>query len=91
MNSNLAVERISLRLLPLEFLQSIVELLPNRDYKGARLACRSVCNAVSLRLDGVLMSTNQRNIEIAKAVANDGTHRKRAVEIVWDNSLPAIT
>ncbi|KAH8696278.1 hypothetical protein BGW36DRAFT_342962 [Talaromyces proteolyticus] len=77
--------------LPLELLTSIFELLPNRDLKNARLTCRGLRNTVRLRLDRVFISANPRNIKVARAIANDETYRRGIVEIVWDDSLLAIT
>ncbi|KAH8696179.1 hypothetical protein BGW36DRAFT_451291 [Talaromyces proteolyticus] len=73
-----AIKYSNLLHLPLELLTSIFELLPNRDLKNARLTCRGLSNAARLRLNRVFISANPRNIE-------------GVVEVVWDDSLLAIT
>ncbi|QKX60993.1 uncharacterized protein TRUGW13939_08139 [Talaromyces rugulosus] len=76
-----------LLLLPLELLTYIFDILPNRDLKSARLTCRGLGNAIRLRIDRVFISANPRNVEVARAIADDENYRRGVVEVIWDDSL----
>ena len=62
-------------------------MLPNRDLKSARLTCSGLGNAVRLRIDRVFISANPRNVEVARAIADNENYRRDVVEVIWDDSL----
>lgn len=72
--------------LPVELLTAISSLLPNRDIKSLRLACRRLRSAVCLRLTRVFLSANPRNVEVVRAVADHGFFRTQVTEIIWDDA-----
>lgn len=72
--------------LPVELLTAISSLLPNRDIKSLRLACRGLRSAVCLRLTRVFLSANPRNVEVVRAVADHRFFRTQVTEIIWDDA-----
>ena len=75
-----------LLLLPAELLGAISSILPNRDIKSLRLACRHLFFVTSLRLTRVFLSANPRNIEVFRAVAQHEAFRKQIAEVIWDDA-----
>ena len=76
----------SLAALPVEIIITITGYLPNRSIKTLRLACRTLCNTVCLRLDRVFLSPNPLNIAVFRAIADSETFRHGIKEIIWDDA-----
>ncbi|CAD6440489.1 a29442a7-0189-467e-acc5-9ad5d1ee8f85 [Sclerotinia trifoliorum] len=79
----------NLVLLVPELLTAIVSCLPNPDLKSFRLTCKALGEEVPLHFDRVFLSANPRNIEVARAIADNEKFRKGVKEIIWDDALLA--
>lgn len=75
-----------LHTLPLELLDLVLSLLPNRDIKNIRQTCKYLCDAAPLRLARVFLSPNPRNIEVFNAIAEHDVYRLNIVEIIYDDA-----
>ncbi|KAF7883672.1 uncharacterized protein EAF02_005592 [Botrytis sinoallii] len=79
----------NLVLLVPELPTAIVSYLPNPDLKSLRLTCKALGEKVPLHFERVFLSANPRNIEIARAIADNEKFRKGVKEIIWDDALLA--
>ncbi|KAF5874874.1 uncharacterized protein Bfra_003323 [Botrytis fragariae] len=84
--SNLSF-KLNLVLLVPELLTAIISYLPNPDLKSLRLTCKALGEEVPLHFDRVFLSANPRNIEVARAIADNENFRKGVQEIIWDDAL----
>ena len=79
--------KLHLVLLVPELLTAIVSYLLNPDLKSLRLTCKALGEEVPLHFDRVFLSANSRNIEVARAIADNERFRKGVQEIIWDDAL----
>jgi hypothetical protein len=72
--------------LPVEIIQIIAGYLPHSGIKTLRLTCRTLCNAIRLRLDRAFLSANQLNVAVCRAIADSEIFRRGIKEIIWDDA-----
>lgn len=70
-----------------EPLAAIVSYLPNPDLKRLRVTCKALGGVVPLRFERIFLSANPRNIEVARAIADNERFCKGVQEIIWDDAL----
>ncbi|KAF5987036.1 hypothetical protein FCOIX_1213 [Fusarium coicis] len=72
--------------LPAEVLNEVFHQLPNIDLKTLRQTCTYIKDSTHLRLNRLFLSSNLRDIEVFKAVADHETFRLQVTEIIYDDA-----